>query len=121
MERMVQQRFSGLPENTGVLPELMSGLQQHRTTVDSISCLVSSLEDARGTHHPGYMVFLDMHCAFKALPHGTNILHLQYRGVCSCILLYLRSFLSNRNLRARVATFLNRPREVAQGVTLEAF
>lgn len=71
MKRVVQQRLSWMLKTVGVYPDEMTGFRQHRSTADSISDLVTSLDDVRATRHPAYMVLLDIHCAFDALPHNS--------------------------------------------------
>lgn len=71
---MVQPRLSWLLETTDVFDDEIFDFVQHRSTGDSISDLVPSLEDTRAQPHCSYMEFLDINCALDGLLQGTTFL-----------------------------------------------
>nr|XP_037275875.1 uncharacterized protein LOC119168583 [Rhipicephalus microplus] len=98
----------------GVRP-FISGFRAHRATAESISDVVSLLEEATHRGEAGYLILFDDKSAFDSLPHNTIFDALCEMGVCGNMLRYVEAFLSGRSFRVRVAGHLSGPRVVSAG------
>ncbi|XP_037560849.1 uncharacterized protein LOC119439961 [Dermacentor silvarum] len=98
-----------------IAPE-QSGFLRLRSTADSLSELVATLEESLSRHEAGYLILLDVQGAFDGLPHATTNGTLHELGVTGRLLHYIRAFLNDRTLRVRVGGPLSDPRGVFLGV-----
>ncbi|KAG0414827.1 hypothetical protein HPB47_008005 [Ixodes persulcatus] len=116
MERMVLRRLVYHLEGAKALPDCFSGFRHHRSTVDAIGDIVSSLEEAKAQGWSAVAVFLDVRKAFDALPHKAVISALQRFGVHGRLLKYICAFLSERTMCVKAGNAVSNPRKIIRGV-----
>ena len=112
MERMVLFRLDGRLQELAFFPEVMSGFRRHRSALDSIADLASSLESARANRHSAYVLFLDIQQAFDSVLHKALVT----AGISGRLLHFVRDFLSERRMKVRVGEATSEYRIVNCGV-----
>lgn len=115
-EAMALRRLQWIATVLDFLAAEQSSFRAHRATADSISDVVSLLEEAKHRGEAGYLVLFDVKSAFDSLPHNTILNALREMRVCGKMLRYVEAFLSGRSFRVRVAGELSSPRVVSAGV-----
>ncbi|KAG0440837.1 hypothetical protein HPB47_016159, partial [Ixodes persulcatus] len=74
-----------MEQGARALPDCFSGFRHHRSTVDAVGDIVSSLEEAKAQSWSAVAVFLDVRKAFDALPHKAIISALRRFGAGSAV------------------------------------
>ena len=106
-EKMVSKRLCWFLEQQGVFTNAQCGFRQHRSTVDHLLTLDTSVRVAfEKSRHVG-AVFFDIEAAYDtAWRHGI-LLKLLRHGIKGSMGIFLKNFLSDRHFKVRVGNCLS--------------
>lgn len=101
LERMVLHRLEWWLEGHHVFPDEMAGFRRHRSSMDAVLDLVTTVEQAKSRRRIVMAVFLDVKRAYDTVSH-THVLHaLMQAGVPGRPFRWLADFLRGRTLSIR--------------------
>ncbi|XP_077514883.1 uncharacterized protein LOC144125401 [Amblyomma americanum] len=116
MESMALGRLEWIAAATRFLPEQQSGFRRHRCTADAIADIVSSLEDARHSHHVVCLTLLDVKGAFDNVYHEAILEAVNCLGVTGNLRGYIQGFLRDRTSCVRAGGATSTPQALTRGV-----
>nr|XP_037288951.1 uncharacterized protein LOC119181810 [Rhipicephalus microplus] len=116
LEKVALERLEWIAGQLEFFPEQLTGFRRHRCTADSISDVVSTLEDAKSCGDVAMLLLLDVESAFDSLPHEVVETSLDRFGVQGCLRSFVTAFLTGRTFRVRVGKETSKPRDITAGV-----
>ncbi|WP_410469846.1 RNA-directed DNA polymerase, partial [Bradyrhizobium sp. 33ap4] len=116
MERMVLHRLEWWMEKQGVFPQEMAGFRRHRSSLDPVLDLVSTVQQARAHRRIVVAVFLDIKRAYDTVSHVCVLHALRTFGLSGRMFSWLKDFLTDRSVCVRTSNGSGSQHAVPQGV-----
>ena len=118
LERMFAERLYHLAESNGWFSSLQAGFRRGRSCADQIIRLSQAIEDGfqQNPFHRSVMVLLDYSKAFDTVWRQRLLLSMANKGVPLDYVVWINSFLQNRQARVRLHGATSSNRTFRQGV-----
>jgi hypothetical protein len=102
LEKIVNDRVVRFLNKNKVLYEGQYGYRSNRSTTDAILDFTGNIIDGINKGHYVLSLFLDMSKAFDSISHHTLFRKLEFYGIRGNVLLWFKSYLSNRYIKVKV-------------------
>ena len=116
MEKMVNSRLVWHLEAHNLLSPVQFGFRENRSTLDPLLRLSNQIQQGFANHCQTIGVFFDLEKAYDTTWHHGVIKQLQNMEVKGNMIRFVRSFLSDRSIKARVGNTLSSPFKLEEGV-----
>lgn len=100
-EKMVEQRLREYLESTGAISDCQAGFRRYRSTVDQVMKLTQAVKDGFHRRQSTLAVLVDFRAAYDKVWRHMLLHKLKKQGVNGNMLNWIKSFLSQRNIRCK--------------------
>jgi hypothetical protein len=115
LERMVKRRLLWRLESNNFLSKAQNGFRKHRSTLDNIVNLESTIRKAFAQNHKVLCVFFDLEKAFDMTWRHSILKSLNKWGIQGHMFYFIRNFLTDRGFRVQANGVLSKQRELQNG------
>ena len=116
MERMLSERLYHLGESGGGFSGLQAGFRKGRGVEDQVLRITQSITDGFHNREKSLLVLLDFSKAYDTIWRQRLLLTLLKRGIPEAYVLWLRSFLENRQARVKFNGSVSKSKTMTQGL-----
>lgn len=100
-EKMIHKRMLGFIERKCIYPQEMNGFRRHRSAVDNIIHLVSSVQEELDSRSIPIAIFLDLKQAFDSATNAAMLTALAAHGFGGRLNAWIKNYLDRRQLFMR--------------------
>jgi ribonuclease HI/endonuclease/exonuclease/phosphatase family metal-dependent hydrolase len=115
LEKMVNRRLLWRLESNNLLSKAQNGFRKHRSTLDNIVNLESTIRKAFAQNHKVLCVFFDLEKAFDMTWRHSILKSLNKWGIQGHMFYFIRNFLTDRGFRVQANGVLSKQRELQNG------
>jgi hypothetical protein len=115
LERMVKRRLLWRLESNNLLSKAQNGFRKHRSTLDNIVNLESTIRKAFAQNHKVLCVFFYLEKAFDMTWRHSILKSLNKWGIQGHMFYFIRNFLTDRGFRVQANGVLSKQRELQNG------
>ena len=116
MEKIINTRLMWFLETNSIIDQGQSGFRRNRSTTDHLVHLEQHIRNAISTKRHTIAVFFDVQKAYDTAWRYGIIKKLHSYGLRGNLPIYIKNFLSNRQLRVRIGATLSQPKPFNQGI-----
>eukprot|EP00745_Piridium_sociabile_P028023 TRINITY_DN45058_c0_g1_i3.p1 TRINITY_DN45058_c0_g1~~TRINITY_DN45058_c0_g1_i3.p1 ORF type:complete len:184 (-),score=10.55 TRINITY_DN45058_c0_g1_i3:304-855(-) len=116
MEKNVLQRIIHYCEKNEIIPVNQAGFRKGRSTVEHLVKLTTQIKRQFARRKSILATFFDVRKAYDQVWHKRLLYKLKSVGLCGNMYNYIKSFLTNRSIQARVGVNYSTPRKLDMGI-----
>lgn len=116
LEKIINKRLIWYLEKMKLLDINQLGFRIGKSTLDSITALVSEIQRAFENNKYHITIFLDLEKAFDSCWKQHVLKQIKNFNICGCLPVYIKNFLYNRTIKVRTNKTLSDPYNLQMGI-----